>query len=285
MQITPQDVRKVVTEEDDFAHEMQVAATLREFPAYQVSHGGTYTDSITGKPRQYDFRASLSKDDAEVFLSIESKNLSPRSPLVVCGRPRLENESFHDLIDSRVGTFKKKSVVFQGLSSTTLRAKGENSFYPPGQFTGKSLLRLKADKQPISSVSDTDVYDKWAQALSSLVDSIYAACRLAGELHKQHYYSAFLPLVVVPNATLWQCEYDLKGSVSSDPLLVDECMFFVGQQHRTGADAEKKRVTQHDFAISHIHFCTVRGLRSLLSRLAVDDQAWAQLLTRHAFEI
>jgi hypothetical protein len=285
MQITPQDVRMVVTEEDDFAHEMQVAAMLRGFPAYQVSHGGTYTDSITGKPRQYDFRASLSKDDAGVFLSIESKNLSPSSPLVVCGRPRLENESFHDLIDSRVGTFEKGSVRFLGLSSVTLRAKQGDSFYPPDQFTGKSLLRLKADKQRISSVGDADVYDKWAQALSSLVDSIHAACWLAREKHQQHYYSAFLPLVVVPNATLWRCEYDLNGSMSSDPVLVDESTFFIGQQHRTGADAEKKRRFLHNFAISHIHFCTIRGLRSLLSRLAVDDHTWAQLLTRRAFEI
>jgi hypothetical protein len=283
MKITPDDVRKVVTEEDDFAHEMRVAATLREFPAYHVSHGGTYTDSITEKPRQYDFRVSLSKDDTQLFLSIECKNLSPNSPLVVCGRPRLENEAIHDLIHSRVGVHKKGTATFQGLSSVTLRVKGQDSFYPPGEFTGKSLLRLKADKQPISSISDADVYDKWAQALSSLVDSIHVACRLAHKLYKANHYSAFLPLIVVPNDVLWQCEYELSGTMSSKPVIVNECTFFVGREHHTGV--ELKIPFQHAFTISHIHFCTVSGLRSLLSRLLVNDHAWTRLLSPKAVEI
>jgi len=284
MELTPNDVRKIVAEEDDFAHEMHVAATLREFPAYSVSHGGTYTDSVTGKSRQYDFRASLSKEDAGVFLSIECKNLRPSSPLVICGRPRLDNESFHDLIHSRVGTHRRGSTTLVGLSSVTLRAKRENSYYPPDVFTGKSLLRLKADKQPISSTSDADVYDKWAQALSSSVESIHTACWLANKLGKADYYSAVLPLIVVPNDVLWRCEYDLKGTMASEPELVDECAFFVGQEHRTGINADEVGF-RHNFIVSHIHFCTVRGLWSLLSRLATNDHAWEQLLTRHAFEV
>jgi hypothetical protein len=112
--ITPEDVRKVVSEENDFAFEMQVAATLREFPAYRVSHGGTYSDSITGKPRQYDFRASLARDNTCVFLNIEYKNLRPSSPLVFCSRPRLENESFHDLIHSSVGTRTRGGTTVRG---------------------------------------------------------------------------------------------------------------------------------------------------------------------------
>jgi hypothetical protein len=75
----------------------------------------------------------------------------------------------------------------------------------------------------------------------------------------------------------------LDGSVSSEPSLVDECTFFVGQEHRIGIEGEMP--FQHDFAISHIHFCTLRGLWSLLSRLAINDHAWAQLLTAKAIEI
>jgi hypothetical protein len=170
MTITPENVRKAVSDEDDFSHEMKVAALLAKLPAYDVSHGGTYTDSVTHKPRQYDFRVSIEKDEGRVSLTIECKNLNAQSPLVICGRPREANESFHDLIHSRIGTFETAAGKASGLSSVTLRARDRDSLYPINGFAGKSLLRLKSGSNALCRVSDDDVYDKWSQALSSAVD-------------------------------------------------------------------------------------------------------------------
>src|SRR5713101_7395856 len=106
MQLSPSDIRNVVAKEDDFGHEMRVGHVVRSVPAIAVQHGGTYTDPVSGKPRQFDYRCTLRKGAARLSLAVECKNLSPSSPLVVCGIKRREDEAFHDLIESRIGTFR-----------------------------------------------------------------------------------------------------------------------------------------------------------------------------------
>src|SRR5436309_342505 len=198
MPISPSDIRNVVAKEDDFGHEMRVGHVIRVCPAIQVQHGGTYTDSVTQKPRQFDFRCWLRKEGESLSLAIECKNLSPSVPLVVCGIRRREDEAFHELIESRQGRFKRGSAIVAGLSSVTRRASGEDAFYPPKGFVGKSLLRIQTDKNPIVRTQDSDVYDKWAQALSSAVELAESACRFAKSFSLPRFLTAVLPVVIVP---------------------------------------------------------------------------------------
>lgn len=279
MTISPEMVRSVIATEDDFAHEMKVSSILHGLTDYQVTHGGTYTDSVTGKPRQYDFHATLRRDDAELFLPIECKRISENAPLVVSGCPRAISESFHDLLLSRVGTVTKGSVTAHGLSSATLRARRKDSIYRQGCFTGKSLLRLSTKGNGTTTLGDSDVYDKWSQALSSAVEVIHGACMKAHYLHKKEYYTSVLPIVVLPNDSLWQCEYDTDGKMAADPKRVDDCPFFVGRSHRIGIQK-----FEHEFVISHLHFCTIRGLEARLAAFAKDKDAWADFMTIRAIE-
>src|SRR3989442_1029387 len=129
MPISPCDIRNVVTKEDDFGHEMRVGHVIRDCPAIEVQHGGTYTDSVTKKPRQFDYRCSLRKEIATLMLAVECKNLSASVPLVVCGIKRRQDEAFHDVIESRRGPFTLGSQRVTGLSSVTRRAKGDDAFY------------------------------------------------------------------------------------------------------------------------------------------------------------
>ena len=117
MSITTTDIRNVITKEDDFGHEMRVGHVIANHPMIKVQHGGTYTDSVTQKPRQFDYRCWIRKENACLALAVECKNLGSSLPLVVCGRRRPEDEAFHDLIESRQGTFKRHSATFAGLSS------------------------------------------------------------------------------------------------------------------------------------------------------------------------
>ena len=266
--------------DDDFGHEVRVGKIARDIPIAQVQHGGTYTDSVSGKPRQFDYRIIIRKESAELCLAVECKNLNPLAPLVVCGGSRLSGESFHDLIESRTGNFRRCGATVVGLSSITLRATGENSFYEPGEFCGKSLMRIKQEKSAFVSASDSDVYDKWSQALSSAVDFASRACDLSKTHRVENFYSAILPIVVVPDGVLWKARYDESGGILGQPELVESCELYVARELPVG----RSPIAQ-SFTLSHIHFLTLTGFASFVSKMVANEHAWRKLLTTAAYEI
>lgn len=283
MPVLPSDIRSVITREDDFGHEMRVGAAIRSCPAIQMQHGGTYTDSITQKPRQFDYRCWLRKEAASVSLAVECKNLSPRVPLIVCGTGRRDNEAFHDLIESRNGRFTRRSAIIVGSSSVTRRAAGADAFYSPKSFVGKSLVRIQTDKKPMARAQDSDVYDKWAQALSSAVGLAESACHSAKASSVARFFTAVLPVVVVPDELLWRVVYDDSGGVSTDPAQVNECELFVGREIEVGG--EKRTPLFHQFTFSHVHFFTLAAFASFLSKMALNEHAWTRLFPDKSFEI
>jgi len=276
-EISSSSIRDAISKEDDFGHEMRVGNVLRSCSGAVVEHGGTYTDSVTEKPRQFDYRAWLKKQQKRLSLAVECKNLSPTTPLVVCGTSRNENEAFHDLIESRQGTFSEDSLIKYGLSSVTWRVKSANTFYSKGEFVGKSLLRVQADKTTTRS-GESEIYDKWAQALSSAVELATAATSLAKHLSTASVFSAVLPVVVIPNGILWKVTYDLDGTMVSDPECVDECAFFVGREIDIGGP--KGTPFFQKFTFSHVHFFTLEGLDSFLSAMVRDDNTWDKLFAQ-----
>ena len=124
MAITPGEIKALALAEDDFAHEMRVGAVLHSAPDSIVLHAGTYIDGVTGKPRQFDYRFRMRYEAQSqcLQLAVECKNLQQDSPLVVCGYARRDSEAFHDVIESRIGTFRKGNATMAGLSSVTRRA-------------------------------------------------------------------------------------------------------------------------------------------------------------------
>jgi len=283
MPISPSDIRNVVTREDDFGHEMRVGNAIRTSPAIRVEHGGTYTDSVTGKPRQFDYRCWLTKERACLSLAVECKNLVPAVPLVVCGIRRRDEEAFHDVIESRHGLFKRHSAKISGSSSVTRRATERGAFYPPSEFVGKSLVRIQTDKSPMVRTQDSDVYDKWAQALSSAVELAESACGFAKKAGVAMFLTAVLPTVVVPDGVLWRVVYDDSGSVLADPAQVQECELFVDREIDVGG--AKGTPLFHQFTFSHVHFFTLTGFSLFLDRVAMNQHAWNKLFSDELVEI
>lgn len=283
MPISPFDLRDIVTKEDDFGHEMRVGHAIRSFPAIRVQHGGTYTDSVTQKPRQFDYRCWLKKEHASLSLAVECKNLSPSAPLVVCGSTRREDEAFHDLIVSRNGTVVRPSATLIGASSTTYRASLEDAYYPLKSFVGKSLVRVQTNGGKMVRTQDADIYDKWAQALASSIELAESACSLAKRFSVLQFFTAVLPVVVVPDDLLWRLVYDESGLVATDPTQVNQCELFVGREIDVGGP--KQTPLFHRFTFSHVHFFTLSGFGSFLSKMAINEHAWTKLFTDKATEI
>jgi hypothetical protein len=291
MAISTSDIQKIVNTEDDFGHEMRVGATIKAIPSFSVEHGGTYIDRVTGKPRQFDYRCSLTKETnaftlqipangstgTEAFapfhaatrlvLAVECKNLNASFPLVVCGTVRQKGETFQDLVVSigRSAMLPRGGAGTPGPGSLVYRAACKQSFYAQGGFVGKNLLRLKPDNSR-SAVAvagpDSDIYDKWAQAISSAVEMADAAQNCARD--QQLVWSAVIPVVVLSDDSLWKVAYDGDGKASNVEQ-VDHCEYYVGH-----------RITSipGTFMFSHIHFFTLSAFGSFLSKMAVNENAW-----------
>jgi hypothetical protein len=200
---------------------------------------------------------------------------------VISGTWRRKEEAFHDLIESRTGHFKTESLVFDGLTSTTRRSQGEESFYAPKKFVGKSLLRLKQSKTIPVAVTDADIYDRWSQALASAIDLARKACDLSKEFQSPHVFSAILPVVVVSNDALWAVTYDDKGEMLDQPRSVEHCELYVGRSMTLN---QEPKAFRHQFTFSHIDFFTLSGFDSFLDRMVTNDKAWALLFNTSAPE-
>ena len=279
--LSPSELRQVIEREDDFRHELHVGRVLRSYLSAAVQHGGTYTDPVTAKPRQFDYRFLFSKKNERLSLAVECKNISPIAPLIICGTTRSQNESFHDLVESRQGAFTEDGLTFSGLSSLTWRVKVANAFYPEGHFVGRSLLRIQADKKTSARSGESEIYDKWAQALSSAVELASSATILAKHLSVEQTLSAVLPVVVVPDEMLWRAVYNNNGAMTSDPERIDDCAFFVRREIEIGG--EKGTPFYQKFIFSHVHFFTIQGLQRFLVNISSDDTNWTSLFAATNF--
>jgi len=288
MAITPQIIGEVVSREDDFGHELRVAQVLRayRFSPMGMEHGGTYDDPATGRPRQFDLRWQLRNENCVLHAAVECKNTSREVPVVICGIDRTPAEAFHMLIESRRGTYGYNPKpgggfreVVDGLSSRTLKATGNDSFYAPSGFVGKSVIRVRPDrdkKDNYSVMSDGDIYEKWSQALASAVDLVRRACDLSESLGGQTILSAILPIVVLPNESLWHVKYDHAGKIIGEAELTDRSELYVASQIFV-------REAQQ-FCFSHIHFFTVTGLMKFLLELTREHELWPLLFNANALE-
>lgn len=197
--VSPSEVRNVVASEDAFGHEMRVGGVIRGVRGIALEHAGPYTDPALGKPRQFDYRCWLRKEAACLSLAVECKSLSQSVGLAVCGTKRRDDEAFHDLIESRT-TPEGPGFRVCGWDSATLRATGKDSIYPPDGFVGKNLVPIQSSNGGLVRMRDSDVYDGWAQAISSAVELAESACRTAKtfsekEFSLQYYRSWSFPTI------------------------------------------------------------------------------------------
>ena len=281
MPITALDIRAIVEKEDDFGHELRVGRILRGYGDGKLLHGGTYTDPITKKPRQYDFRLYYSANERAISLAVECKNVKSEAPVVISGRQRRREESVHDLVEARTGgRFRtpRGPAYVDFRSFGVVRTVRVNSIYVPGAFVGKSMLKIqtaqmgKPPKIVYSGDSDAEIHQRWSQALSSCDDLVVSACKSASH-NKPHVFTLVLPVVVFPDNTLWKIEYDDEGQPTRDPTKADECEFYVDRECVVRNRAEG--LPQLRFVISHIHFFTMTGFAWFLRRITTDHD-WRQ---------
>jgi hypothetical protein len=272
--IIAEDITKYLAAADDFAFELHCFREIKKFPTLSVMHGGSYLDPVTGKSRQFDFRVWLDVPLLRVSFAIEAKNLKPHAPLLVSRVPRLAEEAFHDVLVQNHPS-KQQFVQMPGqppsplYPSETITRHAPNSPYDVGGLVGKSTAVIKKIGPDSFQGTDADVYERYAQALGSAYELISQAAYSFGH-HDIVDGKAVpprpcfvLPILVVPDDTLWVVDYQADGTSYEPPKQVAECTFFLGH-------SPVKENQTFFYTISHLHFVTLTGLIALLNRHIVN---------------
>jgi len=253
----------------DFAFELACVKRISEL-GYRCQHGGSYTDPVTKKPRQFDIRAQ--RDDRRRLLrvrcAIECKNLTQAFPLLVSCVPRPMEESFHELVfafdSSNAPQRSFPDIPALRRTCEVIRIDSGLSDYMPRGFVGKSLAQVGRCTDGTLTCNDAEVFEKWSQALSSASDLANEAAS-DGEDEKSVFISLVLPILVVPNGLLWEVDFGERGERCGDPFRVDRCSFFVGREYEAGDRMRGTRLT-----ISHLEFVTLAGLDALMNSIEGD---------------
>jgi hypothetical protein len=276
------DIVKELARAGDYGFEMRIGRDLRGVPGADVRHGQSYHDDRTGKQRAFDYQFSYGHDCRRIQLAIECKNVNRASPIVVCGQERVRHESYHDIVCAASGVLRDRTeyvTVENGLVSQVFRLDS-STLYPihdPAQrFVGKSVFRPKPPKDrnkgrhlPLGGftvVGDDDGYDAWNQAVGSAADMAIRSL-LFEHRQGQGILSATvtLPLMVVPDGTLWRVEFGEAGEPVADPVPVEDVTYFC--DHRARRADKIGTVHYREVRLPHVHFFTQLGLQRFLKVL------------------
>ena len=234
--ITAEDLRKFVSDESDFAFEMQILKLVSK-AGYRCEHSGTYIDPITGKIREFDIRAYFESGAVSLALAIECKNLRPTKPLLVSCMPRTNGEAFHEIL-------KWNQVA----SASAFHIEKLSCLYPPKEMVGKKTDQVFMSNQNELSSDDQETFDKFSQAVNSCYDLVSKSGSYVG-YNPHHVLRAVAPIMVVPDGTLWQADYAENGSIQQYPRQVSQVSRFIGHSSEvTNAFGDKLT-----YCLSHLN--------------------------------
>lgn len=263
----------------DFHFELKVLKMMRDL-GLPCEHGGHYTDPVTKKSREFDIRCRVVVGPLRVQLAIECKNVKPNFPLLVTAVRRSVGESYHDVAlvadreEQRHGPFNISMLGPPRARARSHRLHGRQTMYAEGKPVGKSTTQvgINLGREGELVAGDSEVYEKWSQCLSSLKDLVgeIEGMRDAADERGQVLAIA-LPVLVVPDGTLWQTVYGDDGARIDDPCQVSRVSIYVGKDYSLGL------LNGDDFVVSHFEVMTASGLEDFARQSLTSREAMSQV--------
>lgn len=273
--ITETDVREYLATQDDLGLEMRCVGVCRA-KGWRVKHGGTYTDPVTKKTRQFDIRAQREKDDQRIYLAVECKALNVSFPLVVSRLPRVKPEAFHEIVYS-AGRDDPSSSLLIGDTTKELRFDWKDSCYERSEPVGKHTVQVGRSVQNEIVTGDAESFDKWSQAIASASDLVGEAGSAHEGQSAGYMLSAVIPILVVPDETLWVADYDPEGNLVGSPRSEKKAEVFIEKSYWNAFPA-------FSYTISHLHIYTASGFDAFLDTLTDSGKGWSQWFPTQAIE-
>ncbi len=250
----------------DFAFEVSVLNRLRN-AGFDCLHSGTYEDPLKQKVREFDIRATYEASaTATLRLAVECKNLRKDFPLLIHRLPRRSNEAWMDVVWS----FDDRGSTPPFERGRAIRLSDSASPYSTGDFVGKATDQIRRKGKSDLSSNDSGVFEKIAQALNSAYDLLHRAHYSSLEKHAGH-WSIVIPVLVVPNGSLWVADYGQEGTLLSPPYKTSHVQYFVGREYQFGGT--RVEVTRN-YSLSHIEICEPGQVSQVFS-------AFIELVKRH----
>lgn len=247
--ITETDLGEFVANNSDFGFEMQVLKQLRGLD-FKCSHSGTYQDPVSDKIRQFDIRALKQKGNCALELGVECKNLRPNHPLLLSAVPRTTVESFHQLICC-------EGVPIQIVNVKTVLAPG--SVYKAREMVGKKTDQIGRDTSGNLLRDDSATFEKLNQAVNSCNDLVRKW--VVGPPHEPRpFFTAIVPVLVVPPQLLWQVDYGEDGNVLVLPRRVKRSSLFI--DHTWSVDRGPSDTKE--YRLSHLEVATLDELPEII---------------------
>jgi hypothetical protein len=255
--LTAAELKAYLESQDDFAFEREIFTHARGF-GLKVLHAGLYEDPLSEKFRQFDLRAMKVNGDHRIKLAIECKVFRPTNPLLVSCVPRPRDEAYHEVIVS---------------PSAEVRPV-ESALYPADEPVGKRVRQVaRARDGGFAAANERDLFDKYQQALASSADLITESAVELWARKVTQQLGAVLPVLVVPDGTLWRALYSSRGSLDRDPEQASEVTFFLGRRYPIQSDPNRA------FTITHLHIMTKTAVTDLLRQIGQPrpDGIWRLL--------
>jgi hypothetical protein len=274
--ITQTDISDYISAYSDFSFELHVLRLLRS-NMIRCEHGGHYTDPVTKKSREFDIRARTSIESVTARFAVECKNIRANFPIVVSRLPRSKEDSFNEvcqLEDAKpdTGQFGLPSKPI-GLHGRAQRIKNRtNTIYPIGEPVGKSLAQVGRATDNSMVSGDSEVYEKWGQALASLTHLVEEMSS-DGQGDSRPHFSFCIPALVVPNDRLWAVDYDYDGNLVGNAQSVDHCSFFIGKDYSVGFN-------EPSYVVSHLELFTVTGFGNFIKDRLLSLEGLRSLIGR-----
>lgn len=266
--INQKDIEEFVQYHSDFGFEIKIKQIISEL-GFVPLHGGRYDDPMTQKTREYDFRFTYSRKNHYLHAAVECKNVSEFSPLLVSCLPRSINESYLRIfICTETGRIHSKVKENQsyGLIRKFSSLDWENpSRYQVNEDCGKLVNQISRSKDGILSGRDTEVFDKWSQAIASLVAYSQENRHIQSSEYEYELH-VFMPLLIVPDNRLWAVVYDETGNIAVPARQVDQVSIFVGKNYKARDSQEHP-----ELKISHIEFMTTSGFQQFIKSLTDEN--------------
>lgn len=250
--LTPQLIKDEFEQRSGFALEMR---TLRAIKAegFDCRHGLLYVDPVTDLDRQFDVRAVACRKRCCIRLAVECKGVREGHPLVFGRLPRSTEEAQHQVLVSSAkdldpGDHHKPPIYEQHAKAETLYDK--ESLYLTNHPVAKTYLHYSTGKKN----EPDEIHVRWMQAVASSSDLLAAAHEEYTRLEVDECATFILPMVVVPNGSLWAIDYASSGEPLGDPKQEDRVEFAIFKS------VSGPKLNGEDYLLSHLEFVTEKGL-------------------------
>jgi hypothetical protein len=126
--------------------------------------------------------------------------------------------------------------------------------YPAGGYVGKSSNQIGKKNNGELFSNDKDIYDKWAQAISSSHDLVTESVYERNKLGIEETYTVVLPVLVVSDDCLWCVDYNEKGQRLYEPKKIDEVDFYIAKEFWSKGDLSGVYIASHLKILTYLEY-------------------------------